>query len=285
MRKQYGPLAGNADPDYEGDRLMPIVPLQHTRPRCVVAVTLAAAYAVTGWRVMVDHPAGLCDSDLAGLWPGTGRGPHGRRAGLTRHLARGICGQSLDGVGRDPCRRAAHLRRDPDQYRPGRHPASAGRGRSGASLGGVFQARSPVPATSILSTAGRTTSAAWSVPPFGVTTLAVSGQIPWSLFVMTWWTWWVGRHTRRLHRHAAGAELASLNPAPSGAAGGSRWACRWWWPWRSASSFGYGRGPGTGAPAPPQRQAEGLVHAIRTCLDDYVDEPMPSRVSMPVPLR
>jgi len=26
----------------------------------------------------------------------------------------------------------------------------------------------------------------------GVTTLAVSGQIPWSLFVMTWCTWWVG---------------------------------------------------------------------------------------------
>jgi signal transduction histidine kinase/sensor domain CHASE-containing protein len=26
----------------------------------------------------------------------------------------------------------------------------------------------------------------------GVTTLAVSGQIPWSLFVITWWTWWVG---------------------------------------------------------------------------------------------
>src|SRR5207248_817183 len=26
----------------------------------------------------------------------------------------------------------------------------------------------------------------------GVTTLAVSGQIPWPLFGMTWWTWWVG---------------------------------------------------------------------------------------------
>src|SRR5262249_11097375 len=26
----------------------------------------------------------------------------------------------------------------------------------------------------------------------GVTTLIVSGQIPWPLFVLTWWTWWVG---------------------------------------------------------------------------------------------
>ena len=41
------PVTGDADPEYEGDCLMQVVPLQHTRLRCVVPVlTLAAAYAV-----------------------------------------------------------------------------------------------------------------------------------------------------------------------------------------------------------------------------------------------
>jgi len=39
-----------SDPEYEADRVMKVVPLQHTRLRCVVPVlTLAAAYAIAAW--------------------------------------------------------------------------------------------------------------------------------------------------------------------------------------------------------------------------------------------
>ena len=41
------PVTGDAASEYEGDRLMKVVPLQRTRLRCVVPVlTMAAAYAV-----------------------------------------------------------------------------------------------------------------------------------------------------------------------------------------------------------------------------------------------
>jgi len=49
-----------------------------------------------------------------------------------------------------------------------------------------------------------------------VITLVVSGQIPWPLFVMTWWTWWVGDTLGVLI--ATPLVLSWLaDPAPSGA--------------------------------------------------------------------
>ena len=107
----------------------------------------------------------------------------------------------------------------------------------------------------------------------GVTTLVVSGQISWSLFVMTWWTWWVGNtlgvliatplvlswlaeprtiwHRRRL---SVGLPLVVALAL-------------------SFVVFGYGRAQERERLRLRfERQAESLVHAIRTGLDNYVDE-------------
>jgi signal transduction histidine kinase/CHASE1-domain containing sensor protein len=106
----------------------------------------------------------------------------------------------------------------------------------------------------------------------GVTTLAVSGQIPWSLFVMTWWTWWVGD---TLGVIIATPLVLSWLAEPQDI-----------WRRRRLSVglpmvvalalgfivFGYGRvQERTRLHLSFERQGESLVHAIRTRLDDYMD--------------
>ena len=157
--------------------------------------------------VMVGHPARLCDRDLAGRRPGTGWGPHGRCAGLAGHLARVICGQSLDGVGHQPCRRAAHLRRDPEQYRRGSRRASPGRGLSGAPLGGLSEPAHQCPRYRYVSAAGRTAQLPGECQrrrhdPGGQRSDPVVAVRHDVVDVVD------RGHTRRPHRHAAGAELA-----------------------------------------------------------------------------
>ena len=188
---------------------MQVVPLQHTRLRCVRVGADAGGRlrrrSLAG--VMVCHPARLCDSDLAGLRPGLGRGPHGRRAGLAGHLAWVICGQSLDGVGHEPCGRAAHLRRDPDQYRRGSYRAGPGRGRAGAPLGGLSEPAHPCPRHLHLSAAGRTAQLPGECHCWRHDS---GGQRPDPVVAVRHDVVDVvgGGHARRPHRHAAGAELA-----------------------------------------------------------------------------
>jgi signal transduction histidine kinase/CHASE1-domain containing sensor protein len=106
----------------------------------------------------------------------------------------------------------------------------------------------------------------------GVTTLAVSGQISWSLFIMTWWTWWVGdslgvfittplvlswlaepRAIWRRRRLPVGLPL--LGTLTLG-----------------FIIFGYARAQeGIRLRLIFERQAESLAHTIRTCFDEYVD--------------
>src|SRR5262249_29982236 len=106
----------------------------------------------------------------------------------------------------------------------------------------------------------------------GVTTLVVSGQIPWSLFVMTWWTWWVGdtlgvliitplvlswlaepRAIWRRRRLPMGLPLVGVLAL-------------------GFVVFGYARAQeGMRLRLLFERQAESLAHAMRTRLDDYVD--------------
>src|SRR5712691_1194794 len=64
------PVAGDADPEYEGDRLMKVAPLQCTRLRCVVLVlTLAAAYAVAArLGLWLAIPPGYATA----IWPASG---------------------------------------------------------------------------------------------------------------------------------------------------------------------------------------------------------------------
>jgi signal transduction histidine kinase len=106
----------------------------------------------------------------------------------------------------------------------------------------------------------------------GVTTLAVSGQIPWSLFVMTWWTWWGGdalgvliatpvvliwlaepRAVWRLRRFSVGLPLVGLLML-------------------GFIVFGYARAQERARLRLHfERQAERWAHAIRMSLDDYVE--------------
>jgi signal transduction histidine kinase len=106
----------------------------------------------------------------------------------------------------------------------------------------------------------------------GVTTLAVSGQIPWSLFVMTWWTWWVGntlgvffvtplvliwlaetRAIQRRRRLSVGLPMMgtlALGFVIIGYVHAQEWE-------RLRLRF--------------KQQAESLTHAIQTRLNDYVE--------------
>ena len=56
----------------------------------------------------------------------------------------------------------------------------------------------------------------------GVTSLLISGKIPWVAYFHNWWTWWIG-DTWRPHRHPTAAELVgrtSRHLAPPAAVGG-----------------------------------------------------------------
>jgi len=106
----------------------------------------------------------------------------------------------------------------------------------------------------------------------GATTLMISGQIPWPLFIMTWWTWWVGdtlgvliatplvlswlaepRAIWRRRRLSVGLPL--LGALTLG-----------------FIVFGYARvQEGTHLRHLFERQAESLASTMQSRLDDYVD--------------
>ena len=165
----------------------------HTAPLCCIGANAGGRLrrrSLAG--VMVGHPAGLCDGDLASLRPGIGRGPHGRRAGL--HRASGS-GHLWSISGRRGTRPMLLRCSPPSRSRP----VSAREPPLQALVGAALVRRwvgfpSPLTRARDIGTfllLGGPLSCLVSAT-VGVTTLAVSGQIPWSLFVMTWWTWWVG---------------------------------------------------------------------------------------------
>ncbi len=172
---------------------MHVVPLQHTRLRCVVPVlTLAAAYAVVAWLgLLLAIPPGYATA----VWPASDLALVGVLMGgaqVAPGIWLGSCVVNLwtawDATHADALLISIAL------------PSSIGVGATAQALVGASLVRRwvgfPSPLTSVRDIGtflllGGPLSCPVSAT-VGVTTLAVSGQIPWSLFVMTWWTWWVG---------------------------------------------------------------------------------------------
>ena len=169
---------------------MQVVPLQHIRLRCVVPVlTLAVAYAVAAWlgswlaippgyTTVIRPASGLA---LAGVLIGCARVAPGIWVGsfvvnlwTMWHVTQAVTLLTFVAI-----------------------PSSIGVGATLQALVGAALVRRwvgfPNPLTRIRDIGtflllGGPLSCLISAT-VGVTTLAVSGQIPWSLFVMTWWTW------------------------------------------------------------------------------------------------
>ena len=172
---------------------MQVVPLQHTRLRCVVSVlTLAAAYAVAArlglWFAI---PPGYATA----IWPASGLALAGVLMGGARVWLGIWLGSFVANLWTawDTSHAATLLTSVAI-------PTSIGVGATAQALVGAALVRRWVGFPSPLTRArdictflllGGPLSCLVSAT-VGVTTLAVSGQIPWSLFVMTWWTWWVG---------------------------------------------------------------------------------------------
>src|SRR5262249_28614342 len=175
------------------DRLMKVVPLRHTRLHCVVPVlTLAAAYAVAGWLgLWLAIPPGY----VTALWPASGVGVAGVLMGGARvwpGIWLGSCVVNI-WTAWDTSHAAALLTSIAI-------PSSIGAGATAQALLGASLVRRwggfPSPLTQardigIFLLLGGPLSCLVTAT-VGVTTLAVIAQSPWPLFVMTWWTWWVG---------------------------------------------------------------------------------------------
>src|SRR5262245_38685967 len=172
---------------------MQIVPLQHTRLRCVVSVlTLAVVYAVAAWLgLWLAIPPGYATA----IGPAAGLALAGVLMGGAR-VSPGIwLGSFVVNLWTawDATHAAALLTSVAI-------PASIGAGATAQALVGAALVRRwvgfPSPLThtrdiGIFLLLGGPLSCLVSAS-VGVTTLAVSGQILWPLFAMTWWTWWVG---------------------------------------------------------------------------------------------
>jgi CHASE1-domain containing sensor protein len=253
---------------------MQVVLPQPTRLHCVVPVlTLAAAYAVAAWLgLWLAIPPGYATA----TWPASGLALAGVLMGGAR-VAPGIWVGSFVvnlWTAWDATHAAALLTSVVI-------PTSIGAGATLQALVGAALVRRwvgfPSPLTRIRDIGaflllGGPLSCLVSAT-VGVTTLAVSGQIPWSLFVMTWWTWWVGdtfgiliatplvlswlAEPRAIwHRRRLSVGLPLMGALVL-----------------SFVVFGYGRAQERERLRLHfERQAESLVHAIRTRLADYVDE-------------
>src|SRR5262245_558623 len=252
---------------------MQVVPLQHTRLHCIVpALTVAVAYAVAAWLgLWLAIPPGYATAlgpaagvALAGVliggarvWPGIWLGSFVVNlwtAWDTSHAAALLTSVVV--------------------------PTSIGAGATAQALVGAALVRRWVGWPSPLTQArdigtflllGGPLSCLVSAT-VGVTTLAVSGQIPWSLFVITWWTWWVGdtlgvliatplvlswlaepRAIWRRRRLSVGLPLVGVLAL-------------------SFVIFGHARTQeGRRLYLLFERQVKSLAHAIQMRLDDYVD--------------
>src|SRR2546426_6445965 len=252
---------------------MQIVPLQPTRLHGVVLVlTLAAAYAVAAWvGLWLAIPPGYATA----IWPAAGLALAGVLMGGA-WVAPGIWLGSFvvnlwtawDATHATALLTSAAI------------PTSIGAGATVQALVGASLVRRWVGFPSPLTSArdigtflllGGPLSCLVSAT-VGVTTLVVSGQIPWPLFVMTWWTWWVGdtlgvliatplvlswlaepRAIWRRRRLSVALPLVgalALGFVVFGYTRAQEWE-------RLRLLF--------------ERQAESLAHSIRTRLDDYVD--------------
>jgi signal transduction histidine kinase/integral membrane sensor domain MASE1 len=251
---------------------MQVVPLQHTRLHCVVPVlTLATAYAAAAWLgLWLAIPPGYATA----LWPASGLALAGILIGGAR-VAPGVWLGSFV-VNLWTAWDATHAAA---LFTSVAIPTSIGVGATAQALVGASLVRRwvgfPSPLTRIRDIGtflllGGPLSCLMSAT-VSVTTLAVSGQIPWSLFVMTWWTWWVGdtlgvfsitplvlswlaepRAIWRRRRLSVGLPMLgalALGFIVFGYARVQDWE-------RLRLLF--------------ERQAESLTHAIRTRLDDYV---------------
>ena len=252
---------------------MKVVSLQHTRLRWVVPMlTLAVAYAVAAWLgLWLAIPPGYATA----LWPASGLALAGVLMGGAR-VAPGIwLGSFVVNLWTswDTSPAAALLTSVAI-------PTSIGAGATLQALVGASLVRRWVGFPSPLTRARDIVIFLLLGGPLSclvgatvsVTTLAVSGQIPWSLFVMTWWTWWVGDTLGVLiatplvlswlaepraiwHRRRLPVGLPLLGTLTLG-----------------FIIFGYARAQeGIRLRLLFERQAESLAHTMRTCLDDYVD--------------
>ena len=266
---------------------MKVVPLQHTRLHGVVPVlTLAAAYAVVAWvGLWLAIPPGYATA----LWPASGLA----LAGVLLRGARVAPGIWLGSfvvnlwTAWDATQAAALLTSVAI-------PTSIGVGATVQALVGAALVRrwvgfpSPLTRTRDIGTfllLGGPLSCLVSATA-GVTTLAVSGQIPWPLFVMTWWTWWVG--------DTLGVLIATPLVLSWLAEPRAIWrrrrlsvACRSWAPWRSASLSSGIRAPRNGSACASsssgRRRAWRILYG-RASTTTWMCS-MPLRVSIPVPLR
>src|SRR2546430_5036837 len=172
---------------------MQVVPLQHPRLRCVVPLlTLAVAYAVAAWLgLWLAIPPGYATA----IWPAAGLALAGVLMGGARVWPGIWLGSFVVNLWTawDASHAAALLTSVAI-------PTSIGVGAAAQALVGAALVRRWVGFPSPLTSArdigtflllGGPLSCLVSAT-VGVTTLAVSGQIPWPMFVMTWWTWWIG---------------------------------------------------------------------------------------------
>jgi GAF domain-containing protein/CHASE1-domain containing sensor protein len=252
---------------------MKVVSRQHTRLRWVVPMlTLAAAYAVAAWLgLWLAIPPGYATA----LWPASGLALAGVLMGGAR-VAPGIwLGSFVVNLWTawDMSPAAALLTSVAI-------PTSIGAGATLQALVGASLVRHWVGFPSPLTRARDIVIFLLLGGPLsclvgatvGVTTLAVSGQIPWSLTVMTWWTWWVGdalgvlivtplvlswlaepRAIWRRRRLPVGLPLMGTLML-------------------GFIIFGYARAlEGIRLRLLFERQAESLAHTMRSYLDDYVE--------------
>src|SRR5262249_30317397 len=172
---------------------MQVVPLQHTRLHCVVPVlTLAVASTVAAWLgVWLAIPPGYATA----TWPASGLAFAAVLMGGAR-VSPGIWLGSFV-VNLWTAWDATHT---PALLTSVAISTSIGVGATLQALIGASLVRcwlsfpSPLTRTrdivALLLLGGPLSCLASAT--VGVTTLAVSGEIPWSLYVVTWGTWWVG---------------------------------------------------------------------------------------------
>lgn len=267
------PVVGDTEVDYEGNRLVQLVPPQPTRrSRVVPVLALAAAYAVAAWLgLWLAIPPGYATA----VWPAAGLALAGVLIGCARVWPGIWLGSFVANLWTawDTSHAAALLASVAI-------PTSIGAGATLQALVGAALVRRWVGFPCSLTGAraigaflllGGPLSCLVSAT-IGVTTLAVSGQIPWALFVMTWWTWWVGD---TLGVIIATPLLLSWLAEP-----------RDIWRRRRLTVglpmvvalalgfvvFGYGRTQERARLGLLfERHGESLAHAIRAYLDDYMD--------------